>query len=77
MIITQNSQKISCAAPERNLMSHHNSYHHSITGEEAERRLKIRGGDCYLTRYSEANKCFILSVHKQQSPKNVINTLRS
>ena len=53
-------------------MSHHDSYHHRITGREAERRLNNWGGNCYLTRYSEAKKSFVLSVHKQQSPKDVI-----
>ena len=53
-------------------MSPHNSYHHCIPGREAEKRLNNWGGDCYLTRYSEAKKSFVLSVHKQQSPKNVI-----
>ena len=64
--------QFSSATPEKNLMSHHNSYHHCITGKEAERRLNNWGGDCYLTRYSEARNCFVLSVHKQQSPKDVI-----
>ena len=72
MNIVQDSLKLSSAKPEKDLMSHHNSYHSCITGKEAERRLNAWGGDCYLTRYSEARNCFVLSVHKQQSPKDVI-----
>ena len=44
----------------------HQSYHLTITSNEAERRLKKSGNHCYLTRYSEGNKCYILSVYQKR-----------
>ena len=48
------------------MLQKHNPYHHEISGKEAERRLKMRGGHCYLTRYSKNKKSYILSVYKEQ-----------
>lgn len=53
----------------------HDGYHRSITGEEAERRLKAHGNHCYLTRYSEKNKCYMLSVY-QKSPTPITKHFR-
>ncbi len=44
------------------MITQHRSYHNEISGEEAEKRLKIFGNHHYLTRYSENQKCYILSV---------------
>ena len=52
-------------------MEEHNSYHQAITGKEAERRLKMCGDCCYLTRYSESQSAYMLSVlYKKNSMKN-------
>jgi hypothetical protein len=54
-------------AREDNLMlPEHPAFHHNLTGEEAEQRLKVCGGHCHLTRFSKNNDCYILSVYKQQ-----------
>lgn len=45
-------------------MGEHASYHQTITGEEAKRRLTLCGGHCYLTRYSRIQGCYVLSVYK-------------
>lgn len=54
------------------MLGEHDAYHHSIKGDEAQRRLEECGEDCYLTRYSKVNKSYVLTVCKQQFPKNVI-----
>lgn len=48
------------------MIGEHPSYHQAITGAEAEHRLKQRGGHCYLIRYSKKNRCYVLSVYKEQ-----------
>ena len=53
-------------------MEEHNSYHEEITGEEAEKRLRKKGGHCYLTRYNKASHYYILSVFKPQQPRDVV-----
>ena len=53
-------------------MGEHSSYHQSIPGDEAERRLRRFGGHCYLTRYSETRKCYVLSVFENQKPYSVV-----
>ena len=52
------------------MMDEHHSYHQAITGKEAEERLKMCGDHCYLTRYSEARGCYILSVYTKQNVKH-------
>ncbi len=53
-------------------MEEHSSYHQSIPGVEAERRLKKSGlGHCYLTRYSEQDGCYKLTIYKKQRPLDV------
>lgn len=47
-------------------MAEHSSYHGAIRGEEAERRLKEFGTNCYLTRYSRSQGCYMLSVYKPE-----------
>ncbi len=44
------------------MITEHESYHNEISGIEAMKRLKVFGNRCYLTRYSEFQKCYILSV---------------
>ena len=53
------------------MIGEHDSYHQSITGEEAERRLKKHNHHCYLTRYSKAQKSYMLSVYEYQRPLHV------
>ena len=54
------------------MMGEHSSYHQSIPGEEAIRRLRASGQPhCYLTRYSEASNSYVLSVYQRQRPKDV------
>ncbi len=50
---------------ERKMMEEHGSYHRSISGEEAERRLKACSDHCYLTRYSENRRCYMLTVYQK------------
>ena len=45
-------------------MGEDESYHKTITGEEAEQRLARHGGHCYLTRYSRMRDCYVLSVYE-------------
>lgn len=60
------------AFPGMEMLGEHPSYHQSITGKEAIRRLKESGHPCcYLTRYSEAQKSYILTVYQQQSPQDM------
>ena len=55
------------------LMEEHTSYHQTISAEEAEQRLKKCGGDrCYLTRYNEKDKSYMLSVHQKRPTPRVI-----
>ena len=53
-------------------MGEHTSYHQSIPGEEAKRRLELFDSHCYLTRYSDESKCYVLSVFQKQKPKDTI-----
>lgn len=48
------------------MLEEHPSYHQCITGREAVKRLKQHGGHCYLTRYSEAKRTYILSVYQKR-----------
>lgn len=51
---------------------HHDSFHKALTGKEAVERLKICGSNhCYLTRYSEAKKCYRLTVYKKEQKETV------
>lgn len=56
---------------ECKLMDDHVSYHQAITGDEAEQRLKTCGDHCYLTRYSEAKECYMLTIY-QKKPKEKV-----
>ena len=49
------------------IMEEDNSYHQAIIGKEAERRLKMCGDHCYLTRYSERRSAYVLSVLYQKN----------
>lgn len=53
------------------MIPEHEGYHHIISQNEAERRLRQNGGRCYLTRYSNTNKCYILSI-SQTAPTSTI-----
>ena len=60
------SRRIMRGVRETKILKEHAAYHQAINGEEAERRLKKCGGHCYLTRYSNAQECYVLSVHEHQ-----------
>ena len=47
----------------------HEGYHHIISTREAQKRLKQRGGFCYLTRYSRRKQSYILSIYKSNPTK--------
>ncbi len=68
----QYTASITAAPPKGRLMGEHSSYHQSIPTEEAERRLKLFGTHCYLTRYNENSQCYVLSVYKKQTPDDTI-----
>lgn len=57
------------------MMGEHSSYHQSITGDEAERRLKMFGQNGYLTRYSKSLKCYVLTIYRKQRPDDVFEHL--
>ena len=57
---------IMTAIKENELMGEHDSYHQRISAKEAERRLKMYGGNrCYLTRFSQAHNHYVLSVRQK------------
>ncbi len=56
---------------ESSMIPEHEGYHHTITAKEAEERLKRRGSHCYLTRYSNTNGCYILSIY-QSTPTTTV-----
>lgn len=58
--------------PAREMMEEHSSYHQSISGDEAERRLRDRNRHGYLTRYSARHERYILTVFQLQTPSDVI-----
>ena len=45
-------------------ISKHPSYHGAITTTKAKQRLKGQRKNCYLTRYSEERREFVLSVYE-------------
>ncbi len=51
------------------MIADHKGYHRRINEEMAEERLKLSGRHCYLTRYSEKQKCYFLSVYEPKKPK--------
>ncbi len=58
------SRQVSKAISYRRLMKNHSSYFGIKTGLEAEQLLTAMGEDCYLTRYSQQNRAYLLSVMK-------------
>lgn len=55
------------------LLRDHTCFHRSITGSEAEERLRTSGyNHCYLTRFSKQHKCYMLTVYQFQIPKHVV-----
>lgn len=68
----QQSVHLAMAVASRDMMGEHKSYHQSISGVEARRRLRAWGVQCcYLTRYSERWKSYVLSVHQKQKPRSI------
>ena len=68
----QRTADITKAMNQKDMMEEHSSYHNSIPGEEAVRRLKLHGRHCYLTRYSEHQKSYILSVYQRDKPRDIV-----
>ncbi|XP_064385789.1 uncharacterized protein LOC135334501 isoform X2 [Halichondria panicea] len=56
------TQLLTLAVEPREMITENRSYHNEISGIEAIKRLKVFRNCCYLTRYSEIQKCYILSV---------------
>lgn len=56
---------------EDEMYPEHKGFHHAITSKEAEQRLARKGGNCYLTRYSDSNCRYILSVY-QSRPTRIV-----
>ncbi|XP_064385794.1 putative mediator of RNA polymerase II transcription subunit 26 isoform X2 [Halichondria panicea] len=56
------SKVLATIVEPREMIIKHRSYHNEISGEEAEKRLRVFSNHHYLTRYSENKKCYILSV---------------
>ena len=54
------------ACDETEMMDPHPSYHLTITSHEAEHWLRKSGNHCYLTRYSQGNKCYVLTVYQKE-----------
>ena len=54
------------------MMGEHSSYHQAISGVEAERRLRKFGRHCYLTHFSDRNRCYVLSVYQNLEPVDTI-----
>ena len=54
------------------MLGYHTSYHQSIPGDEAERRLRQFHAHCYLTRFSDRSDCYVLLVYMQQTPIDVM-----
>jgi hypothetical protein len=48
------------------MLPKHPAFHHNLTGDEAERRLKVCDGHCYLIRFSKAQDCYMLSVYRKE-----------
>ncbi len=78
-VIVQSTTIILTAVNERKMLANHKAYHQRITGEEAERRLKLSDRrlklsdrHSYLTRYSKPNECYTLSVYEHQTPNDVV-----
>lgn len=46
------------------IMKKHPSFHGNMKSSEAESKLNIQGGNCYLTRYSKSQKKLRISVQK-------------
>ena len=57
---------------ESKMMGEHSSYHQSIPGVEAERRLKSFGRHSYLTRYSKARENYMLTVFERRPPEHEV-----
>lgn len=53
-----------------NAISHHPSYHGNITGSHAVSKLKEKGGNCYLTRWSHSQQLFVLTVLRRGTDDN-------
>lgn len=51
---------------EKMIEANNEALHGEITGEEAEKRLRMCGDHCHLVRYSEKRECYVLSVFKSE-----------
>ena len=58
-------------SPQKSI--HHKSHHYSVNkAEEAEKRLRLCGGTCYLIRYSDSWNSYVLSVYREHIPDSII-----
>jgi len=60
--------------PTKYQFPNHPSYHGPITGEEAKRQLQLQNGQCFLFRYSEAKKKYLISV--KECDENEVTHIR-
>ncbi len=67
----QVTRQLEVRKSENEMMDEHPSYHEEITGDEAEKRLKLCSNHGYLTRHSKKNQSYVLSVHKQTGLEDV------
>ncbi len=67
----QVTRRLELCKSANEMMDEHASYHEEITGDEAEKRLKLCSTHGYLTRHSKENQSYVLSVHKQTDSDNL------
>ncbi len=52
--------------PSKDQLPNHPAYHMLCNGEQAEDKLRQKGGNCFLFRYSDTNQKYVLSVLNQK-----------
>ena len=70
-IYSGGSKDINCAVPTWQIedITQEKSYWGPMTGSEAELKLRLHGGNCYLTRYSEMKQHYVISVSVMRRKK--------
>ncbi len=71
----QDTRPIATCKPDSEFLDEDPSYHEEITGKEAEKRLKLCTDHGYLTRHSNKNQHYILSVCKKTADDYVCKHL--
>ena len=77
VLYVQHTAQLTEAIQKSGMMGEHSSYHESIPGAEARRRLELFCKHnccscCYLTRYSRKKKSYALSILKKQKPEDIM-----